>query len=193
AGEDAFYYPMAGAFADDGSVDPEGGIWITADVDQAFRLGNSRFTLAQTVSPLAGEVENPRKDTTPGDGVDEGLSWGELDLSEPYRISFCVVAATSGPSSSLFQIYTDNNTVSEASSIHGGGNTGSRIFNQPVNTLVAGQRVEINIPGDTTLQSGGELVASKTNTVGTENSFLNFRVSSGGWVVFDDLVIEYQD
>src|SRR5690606_9052747 len=66
------------------------------------------------------------------------------------------------------------------------------IFNQPVNTLVPGQRVEINIPGDTTLQPGGELVASKPDAVGTENSFLNFRVSSGGWVVLDDLVIEYQ-
>ena len=191
-GEDAFYYPMAGAFADDGSIDPEGGIWITADVDQALRIGNSRLTLAQTVSPLAGEVEDPRKDTTPGEGVDEGLSWGELDLSEPYKISFCVVAATSGPSSSLFQIYADNNTVSEASSIHGGGNSGSRIFNQPVNTLVPGQRVEINIPGDTTLQPGGELVASKPDPVGTENSFLNLRVSSGGWAVIDDLLIEYQ-
>ncbi|HEY7884902.1 MAG TPA: hypothetical protein VIC08_08165 [Cellvibrionaceae bacterium] len=191
-GEDAFYYPMAGAFADDGSVDPEGGIWITADNDQALRIGNSRLTVAQTVSPLAGEVEDPRKDSTPGDGIDEGLSWGELDLSEPYKISFCVVAATSGPSSSLFQIYADNNTVSEASSIHGGGNSGSRIFNQPVNTLVAGQRVEINIPGDTTLQPGGELVASKPDPVGTANTFLNLRVSSGGWVVVDDLVIEYQ-
>lgn len=192
-GEDSFYFSTAGVYAEDGSIDLDGGNWITGDIDQAMRLGNARFTIAQTASPLAGDVENPRKDTTPGDGIDEGLSWGELDLSEPYKISFCVVAATSGPSSSLFQIYADNNTVSEASSIHGGGNSGSRIFNQPVNTMVPGQRVEINIPGDTTLQSGGALVASKPDAVGTENSFLNFRVSSGGWVVFDDLVIEYQD
>ncbi len=191
-GEDNFYFSLAGVYMDDGTVDPEGGNWITADDDQAMRLGNARFTIGQTVSSLAGEVTEPRKNSTPGDGVDEGLSWGELDLSEPYRISFCVVAATEGPTSSLMQVYADNNTTSEASSIHGGGNSGSRIFNQPVNTLIPGSRVEINIPGDTTLTSGGELVASKPDHVGTENSFFSFRVSSGGWVVFDDLVIESQ-
>ncbi len=191
-GEDNFYFSMAGVFMEDGSVDPEGGNWITADADQKMRLGDARFTLAQTVSPLAGDVEIPRKDSTPGEGIDEGLSWGELDLTEPYKISFCVVAAPDTASSSDFQIYVDNNTTSEASSIHGGGNVGSRIFNQPVNTLIPGQRVEINIPGDTTLQSGGELVASKPELVGTENSFIAMRVSSGGWAVFDDLLIEYQ-
>lgn len=191
-GEDNFYFSMAGVFMEDGSVDPEGGNWITADADQKMRLGDSRFTLAQTVSPLAGDVEIPRKDSTPGEGIDEGLSWGELDLTEPYKISFCVVAAPDTASSSDFQIYVDNNTTSEASSIHGGGNVGSRIFNQPVNTLIPGQRVEINIPGDTTLQAGGDLVASKPELVGTENSFIAMRVSSGGWAVFDDLLIEYQ-
>ena len=191
-GEDNFYFSMAGVFMEDGSVDAEGGNWITADADQKMRLGDARFTLAQTVSPLAGDVAIARKDSTPGDGIDEGLSWGELDLSQDYRISFCVVAVPDTASSSDFQIYVDNNTTSEASSIHGGGNVGSRIFNQPVNTLVPGQRVEINIPGDTTLQSGGALVASKPELVGTENSFIAMRVSSGGWAVFDDLVIEYQ-
>lgn len=192
-GEDSFYYSMAGVFMDDGSLDMDGGNWITADNDPKMRLGDGRFTIAQTVSPLAGDVSNPRKNSTPGDGIDDGLSWGELDLSKAYRISFCVVAVPDTASSSDFQIYVDNNTTSEASSIHGGGNVGSRIFNQPVNTLIPGQRVEINIPGDTTLQNGGELVASKPELVGTENSFLSFRVSSGGWAVFDDLVIEYQD
>ncbi len=191
-GEDNFYFSMAGVFMEDGSVDLEGGTWITADPDQKMRLGDSRFTIAQTVSPLAGDVEIPRKDSTPGEGIEEGLSWGELDLTEPYKISFCVVAAPETASSSDFQIYVDNNTTSEASSIHGGGNVGSRIFNQPVNTLVPGQRVEINIPGDTTLQTGGELVASKPEQVGIENSFIAMRVTSGGWAVFDDLVIEHQ-
>ncbi|WP_020209319.1 hypothetical protein [Gilvimarinus chinensis] len=191
--EDAFFYSMAGVFMDDGSVDVEGGNWITADPDQKMRLGDARFTIAQTVSPLAGDVADPRKNSTPGDGIDEGLSWGELDLSRDYKISFCVVARPDTASSSDFQIYVDNNTTGEANSIHGGGNVGSRIFNQPVNTLVPGQRVEINIPGNTTLQKGGELVGSKPELVGTENSFISMRVSSGGWTVFDDLVIEYQD
>lgn len=191
-GEDGFFYSMAGVFMEDGTLDMDGGNWITADNDQKMRLGDSRFTIGQTVSPLAGDVADPRKNSTPGDGIDEGLSWGELDLTQDYRISFCVVAVPDTASSSDFQIYVDNNTTSEASSIHGGGNVGSRIFNQPVNTLVPGQRVEINIPGDTTLQTGGELVASKPDLVGTENSFFSFRVSSGGWTVFDDLVIEYQ-
>lgn len=191
-GEDNFYYSMAGVYMNDGSLDMDGSNWITADPDQKMRLGDSRFTIAQTVSPLAGDVALPRKDSTPGEGIDDGLSWGELDLTQDYRISFCVVAVPDTASSSDFQIYVDNNTTSEASSIHGGGNAGSRIFNHPVNNLVAGERVEINIPGDTTLQPGGDLVASKTDLIGTENSFLAFRVSSGGWAVFDDLLIEYQ-
>ncbi|WP_339898536.1 hypothetical protein [uncultured Gilvimarinus sp.] len=191
-GEDGFYYSMAGVFMEDGTVDTEGGNWITADPDQKIRLGDARFTIAQTVSSLAGDVADPRKDSTPGDGIDEGLSWGELDLSQDYKVSFCVVAVPDTASASDFQIYVDNNTTSEASSIHGGGNVGSRIFNQPVNTLVPGERVEINIPGDTTLAPGGTLVASKPDRVGTENSFIAMRVSSGGWAVFDDLLIEYQ-
>ncbi|BFM21307.1 hypothetical protein [Gilvimarinus japonicus] len=191
-GEGGFYYSMAGVYMADGSLDTEGSNWITADADQKMRLGDARFTIAQTVSPLAGDVADPRKDSTPGDGVDDGLSWGELDLSQDYKISFCVVAAPDTASSSDFQIYVDNNTTSEASSIHGGGNVGSRIFNVPVNTLVPGKRVEINIPGDTTLEDGGTLVASKPDLVGTENSFIAMRVSSGGWAVFDDLLIEYQ-
>jgi len=190
--DESFYYTMAGVYMADGSVDDNGGNWITADADQKLRVGDARFTIGQTVSALAGDVEDPRKNSTPGDGLDQGISWGELDLSEDYKVSFCVVAVPATASSSDFQIYVDNNTTSEASSIHGGGNVGSRIFNQPVNTLVPGQRVEINIPGDTTVESNGALVASKPTLVGTENSFFSLRVTSGGWTVIDDLLIELQ-
>lgn len=188
--EDSFYYSMAGVYNADGTVDTGGGNWITADADPAMRLGNGRYTIAQTVSPLVEDQPDPRKDSTAGSFEE---SWGEFDLTQPYTISFCVVAVPESASSSDFQIYVDNNTTGESNSIHGGGNDGSRIFNYPVNSLVPGQRVEINVPGNTTLQSGGDVVAVKSLQIGTEHSFFSVRVSSGGYAVYDDFVVEYQD
>jgi hypothetical protein len=192
----ALYYPTCCFFDDN---DPNGEI----TVDHENRLGlindngnstllvsDARFTIAQTGSPLAAAGTDPKKDSTPG--LDEGDGWGELDLTRPYRISFCVKAA-SGSSNSSTQIYVDNNTTSEASSIHGGGSSGSRIFNIPTANLISGARVEIHVPGDITLEPGGPVAATRPALVGTSQSFLQFRVSSGGSAIMDDLLIEYQD
>ncbi|MGH8223343.1 MAG: fibronectin type III domain-containing protein [Woeseiaceae bacterium] len=192
----AFYYPTCCFF--DGN-DPNGDI----TVDHENRLGivndngnstllvsDARFSVAQTASSLAASGTDPKKDSTPG--VDDGSGWGELDLTQPYKISFCVKAA-SGSSSSSTQIYVDNNTTSEANSIHGGGSTGSRIFNIPTASLISGARVEINVPGNITLEPGGAVAAVRPELVGTSQSFLQFRVSSGGSAIFDDLLVEYQD
>jgi len=189
SGEDDFYYSLAGVYDADGSLDPDGGNWITADADQMMRIGNARYSVAQTVSADKSDEADPRKDTSTSADTE---SWGELDLSAPYTISFCVVAVPTESSSSDFQIYVDNNTTSESSSIHGGGNDGSRIFDYPVNNLVAGQRVEINVPGNTTVQDGGDAVGVKSVQIGTEHSFLEVRVSSGGYAVIDDFLIESQ-
>lgn len=192
----SFYYPTCCFFESD---DPSGNITvdyqnrmgiISDNGDPSLLLSNTRFSIGQTLSSLASaSAIDPKKDSTPGT-AGAGQSWGELDLSQPYKISFCVADA-SGTGSST-QIYVDNNTTGEANSIHGGGSSGSRIFNVPTSDLIPGQRVEIEIPGDTTLMPGGQVVTTKTAQVGTTNSFLQFRVSSGGTVIIDDLLIEYQ-
>jgi len=191
----AFYYPTCCFFDGD---DPAGAITVDNETrlgivndsgNSALLVSNARFSIGQTFSDLAAAVTDPKKDSTPG--ADTGDGWGELDLSQPYKISFCVKAA-SGSSSSSTQIYVDNNTTSEANSIHGGGSTGSRIFNIPTANLIAGARVEIYVPGNITLEPGGTVAAVRPELVGTSQSFLQFRVSSGGSAIFDDLLVEYQ-
>lgn len=191
----SLYYPTCCFFDQE---DPNGEI----TVDHVTRLGivsdggdpsllisNARFTIGQTKSDMADSSKlDPKKDSTPG--TDGGSGWGELDLSEPYRISFCVSSATG--SGSMTQIYVNNNTTGEANSIHGGGGTGSRIFNVETGSLIPGKRVEINVPGNITLQPGAEAVDIKTQQVGTEKSFLHLRVSNGGTAIIDDLLIEKQ-
>ncbi|GIX21897.1 MAG: hypothetical protein KatS3mg121_0680 [Gammaproteobacteria bacterium] len=192
----SLYYPTCCFFEND---DPSGAITVDHQnrlglVDDsgnaALLIGNARFTIAQRRSDLADPASgDPKRNSTPG-SAGAGQSWGELDLSQDYRISFCVKDA--GGAGSNFQIYVDNNTTGEANSIHGGGSSGSRIFNVPTSSLVPGERVVIDIPGETRLQAGGDPVDIKTALVGTAQSFLQFRVSSGGHVIIDDLLIEHQ-
>ncbi|WP_299597313.1 fibronectin type III domain-containing protein [uncultured Microbulbifer sp.] len=190
----AFYYPTCCFFDQDDpnmevTVDNKERLGIVSDNgDPSLLISDARFTIGQTRSELAGDVKDPKKDSTPGD--DGGSGWGELDLSEPYRISFCVASASGA--SSKTQVYVNNNTTGEANSIHGGGSVGSRLFDVETGSLVAGERVVINVPGDTYLQAGGDVVDNKSEVIGTEKSFLHFRVSSGGTAIIDDLLIEKQ-
>ncbi|MFV8781043.1 fibronectin type III domain-containing protein [Microbulbifer sp. SA54] len=190
--EDAFpyfYYPTCCFFLED---DPNNGpavdktrlAIISDNGDPSLLVSNARFSIAQTRSELAGEVADPKKNSTSGSAA---AGWGELDLSEPYRISFCVASASG--SSSKTQIYVDNNSTGEANSLHG---SDSIIFDVPTDALVVGKRVVINVPGDVYLQQDGEPVLDVPALVGTEQSFLQFRVSSGGTAIIDDLLIEKQ-
>ncbi|WP_198411355.1 pectate lyase [Marinimicrobium alkaliphilum] len=98
---------------------------------------------------------------------------GEFDLTRPYRVSFCILdAEVTGDNHSLM-VYVDNNTTSAGESIHGGG---SRLISIPVDTLEIGRRV-----------------FAVSDTLGTENSFIQIRTESGATVTFDDLWIGYQD
>jgi len=97
---------------------------------------------------------------------------GELDLSEPFRVSFCILdTEVTGENHSLM-VYVDNNTTSAGESIHGGD---SRLISIPVDTLEPGQRV-----------------IALSDTLGTPNSFIQIRAESGAIVTFDDLWIGYQ-
>ncbi|WP_043319609.1 fibronectin type III domain-containing protein [Microbulbifer sp. HZ11] len=190
----ALYYPTCCFFDQDDpsmeiTVDSKERLGIVSDAgDASLLISNARFSIGQTLSDMAADGKDPKKDSTPGS--DGGSGWGELDLSEPYRISFCVASASG--SGSKTQIYVDNNTSSEADSIHGGGSLGSRIFDVETGSLVPGERVVINIPGETYLQAGGDVVDIKDAVIGTQNSFLQLRVSSGGTAIIDDLLIEKQ-
>ncbi|HEY8567893.1 fibronectin type III domain-containing protein [Microbulbifer sp.] len=191
----SFYYPTCCFFDQDDpnneiTVDSATRLGIVSDNgDPSLLISNARFTIGQTKSDMADASKlDPKKDSTPG--TDGGSGWGELDLSEPYRISFCVASASG--SGSMTQIYVNNNTTGEANSIHGGGGTGSRLFNVETGSLIPGKRVEINVPGDITLQPGADPVDIKTQLVGTEKSFLHLRVSAGGTAIIDDLLIEKQ-
>lgn len=164
-----FYFP-AGGFVDEfGNPSPTATSWITGDSNRKLRIGNGRLTLGQTRL----EVGTTSADTSVP-------TWGEFDLSKSYKVSFCVVQV-SPTSSSNFEIYVDNNTTGGNNSIYGAGNA-SRILQAATHSLVPGTRQEVLVPAT----AGGRLIGSST-------SFFQFRVSSGGWAVIDDFVIEYAD
>lgn len=182
----SFYYPTCCLYDDDGNVQ-ENSFWISETEDKKLRFGNARFTIGQTLSALAGDASDPKINTTSAQVTD---SWGELDLSRPYKVSFCVVQ-TGGAENML--IFVDNNTSSEANSKWGGGTGGSPIFKQNVDSLIPGKRVTINVPGETKFSPESASVLAINNQVGEKNSFLQVRVGSGGYAIIDDFLIEYQD
>lgn len=154
-----FYYATSGYPV---STNPGGvpRILLTNWTSKALWFGNSRFTIGQTRLEHETTTADP---TIP--------TWGELDLSKAYRISFCVKDAKP-LAAKHFIIYVDNNTSNQANSINGNPN---RIYYADSPTLVPGQRVVVE------------------SSVGTAKSFLQFRVESSADVIIDDLVIEYQN
>ncbi|WP_288131639.1 fibronectin type III domain-containing protein [Microbulbifer sp.] len=184
-----FYYPTCCFFLEDDPVmGPDVDLTrlgiVSDDGDPSLLVSNARFSLGQTKSDLVSEAKDPKKDSTSGSAAS---GWGEFDLSEPYRISFCVASASG--SGSKTQIYVDNNTTGEANSLHG---SDSIIFDLPTDALVAGKRVVVNVPGDVYLEHDKAPVLDVPELVGTEQSFFQFRVSSGGTAIIDDLLIEKQ-
>lgn len=160
-----FYFSTGGFLDELGNPSPTGNSWITGDANRKIRIGDGRFTLGQT------RLET--KTTTADTSIP---TWGEFDLSKPYKVSFCVVQrnATGGGN---FEIYVDNNDTNGNYSRYGAGNA-SRIYQKQSLTLEAGKRVEVTVPVN-------------DKQIGTNTSFFQFRVSSGGWAVIDDLVVEY--
>lgn len=188
----SFYYPTCCFFVNDNPADgPEVALdqmgIVNDNGNPALLLDTGRFTAGQTQPDSADpDDKDPKKDSTTSDDV---TTWGELDLSSDYRISFCVKDAAGTRN---MQVYVDNNTSGEANSIWGGGSQGSRIFNVPAGDLIPGKRVEINVPGNITLEPGGETKDIRPQLVGSASSFLQFRVEGGSTVILDDLLVEPQ-
>ncbi|QIL90367.1 fibronectin type III domain-containing protein [Microbulbifer harenosus] len=129
----------------------------------ALSLTNARFTIGDK-SP-----ETPTASTDTEAALD-----GVLDLSQPYRIRFDVLA-NSTPSetgSKKCQIQVDNNTTGAANSIW--QESASRIYSVEADSIAV---------GTVTVES----------SVGTDHSSLLFRCENGaGPITIDNLVIERQ-
>lgn len=119
-------------------------------------LLGGRFTIANTQPTLA---------TTANDSA----SYGELDLSQPYRISFCLTAISG---SGKLQVTVNNNTTSGSASIHG---SNSRIYSVAGTSLSANTAVVID------------------SDVGNANSFIQIRTESSTSATIDNLWIGYQN
>jgi pectate lyase len=100
---------------------------------------------------------------------------GAFDLSQPYRISFTITAATG---TGNFQVYVDNNTSTSEKSIH------------TTDTSTTVSRLLQMKPTDITSFPHEVIINS---SVGTANSFFQIRAdSSVSNLTIDNLVIEYQ-
>lgn len=201
----SFYYPTCCLWQDD----PETGEQTDQPIEDLdhrqfvgngyMAMSNARFSVGQLMSDLVSaedsESGDPKTKTT---DAPVGSSWGELDLSEAYRVSFCLreTGVTTGGTGGNMEIYVDNNSGgNQGHSIHGDQ---SLLLRTPAELLDAGNRVVIDVPGEARLvdNSGvqhGEIISTTAEVFGTEHSFLQMRVSSGAFAVISDLVVEPQD
>lgn len=191
AGEDtnpSFYYSTSGL--DAGRIVAANG---------KLTIGNARMTLGQRLQTTGTHI-NPEalpadyKVNTTTDGTAANFptttTWGELDLTNPWKISFCVqeTEALSGSASNQqFMVYIDNNQSTSSFSIHG---TKSLAKQLNVTNFAAGKRVEINFPGDVLV--GGANIDSVLQNPGTTSSFIQLRVPSAAVVTMSDLWVGYQ-
>jgi hypothetical protein len=168
--------------------------------DNKMAISNARFTIGQVLSDLTSDDEVNRKINTTDSAIAQLGSWGELDLTEPYRISFCLVArGVAGAGTSNLEVFVDNNSAgNQDHSVHVQASMLLRTATVGGPTpLVPGNRLVLDIPGQIRQfnNSGdqvGDALAVRPLLVGTPQSFLQLRVSSGGYAVISDLVVEYQ-
>jgi hypothetical protein len=214
----SLYYPTCCFF----NTDPVTGAVIRTppyadDMEFRLRVGdnkmgmsNSRFTIGQILSDLTSPaIPDRKRDTTDSPtGASLALgSWGELNLTEPYRVSFCLVDyGISGAGASNLEVWVDNNSGGrQTESIH---SISSLLLRTAITgtgiAMVAGNRIVVDVPGDAYMVDNSGARVGPTLAViqpldglfmpvGTFSSFLQLRVSSGGYAVISDLIIEYQE
>lgn len=184
----SFYYSTSGL--DAGRIVARNG---------QMTIGNARMTLGQRlqttgthINPAALPSDYKVNTTTDGTAANSPTTttWGELDLSQPWKISFCVnefEALSGSASNQQFMVYVDNNQSNSSFSIHG---TKSLVKQLNVTNFVAGKRVEFNFPGDVFVD--GKSIDSVLENPATSTSFIQLRVPSAGVVTMSELWIGYQ-
>ena len=184
----AFYYSTSGL--DAGRIVAANG---------KMTIGNARFTLGQQyqttgthINPEALPADFKVNTTTEGAAANfpTTTTWGELDLTNPWKISFCVQereALSGSASNQQFLVYVDNNQTTSSFSLHG---TNSLVKQLNVANFAAGKRVEINFPGDVLV--GGASIDTVLQNPGTTASFIQLRVPSAGVVTMSELWVGYQ-
>lgn len=184
----SFYYSTSGL--DAGRIVARNG---------QLTIGNARMTLGQRmqttgthINPAALPADFKVNTTTEPTAANNPTTttWGELDLSQPWKISFCVnefEATGATASNQQFMVYVDNNQSNASLSLHG---SKSLVKQLNVTNFVAGKRVEINIPGDVLVD--GKSIDSVLDNVGTSTSFVQLRVPSAGIVTMSELWVGYQ-
>lgn len=184
----AFYYSTSGL--DAGRIVASNG---------KMTIGNARFTLGQRlqstgthINPAALPLDFKVNTTTEGTAANfpTSTTWGELDITNPWKISFCVQereALSGSASNQQFMVYVDNNQTTSSFSLHG---TNSLVKQLNVSNFVPGKRVEINFPGDVLV--GGTSIDSVLQNPGTTSSFIQLRVPSAGVVTMSELWVGYQ-
>lgn len=205
----SFYYPTCCFWeVDETTGEPTGS--LIPDIDERQYVGldsqgvgfmaisSARWTIGQLQPDIISDEESESGDAkSKTTNAPVGSSWGELDLSVDYRVSFCL--KDSGPAGAgtggNLEVYVDNNSGgNQGHSIHGDQ---SVLLRTTAEALEAGNRVVIDVPGDVRLQdNNGEqvtLLGTTAEVFGTEHSFLQMRVSSGGYAVISDLMVEHQD
>ncbi|AQT61270.1 fibronectin type III domain-containing protein [Cellvibrio sp. PSBB023] len=184
----SFYYSTSGLDA---------GRMVAAN--GKMTIGNARMTIGQRLQTTGTHI-NPEalpadfKVNTTTDGTAANFptttTWGELDLTHPWKISFCVnefEALSGSASNQQFMVYVDNNQSTSSFSLHG---TKSLVKQLNVTNFVAGKRVEINFPGDVFVD--GKSIDSVLQNPGTTSSFIQLRVPSAGVVTMSELWVGYQ-
>ncbi len=205
----SFYYPTCCFWeTDEETGEPTGN--LIPDIDERqyvglddngngfFAFSSARWSIGQLQPDIVSDEESEDGDAkSKTTNAPVGSSWGELDLSVDYRVSFCLKdsgAAGAGTGGNL-EVYVDNNSGgNQGHSIHGNQ---SLLMRTTAAALEAGNRVVIDVPGNVRLQDNDgvevNLLGTTAEVFGTENSFLQMRVSSGGYAVISDLMVEHQD
>ncbi len=164
-----------------------------------FTIGNARMTLGQRLQTTGTHIDPAalpvdfKVNTTSGVAAatfPTSTTWGELDLTHPWKISFCVKewqhTGTNADNQQLM-VYVDNNRSNSGDSIHG---TKSLVKQLNVSYFVPGKRVEINFPGD--LLVDGKSVDTVTQNPGTTSSFIQLRIPSAAVLTMSELWVGYQ-
>ncbi|HHX01309.1 MAG TPA: hypothetical protein GX739_01420 [Firmicutes bacterium] len=126
-----------------------------------FSMNGARWAIGAPSTYLEGGIKTTKEDSK---------TVGYLDLSKPYAITIEFGEAVSEPSG-FFQIMVDNNTTTEANSIHG----------------MASSIYQINVSD---IKSNDTLVIK--SDLGTAASFIQFRTNSGAQVNIKRISIDYQ-